>query len=95
VFLRNTSSQGIKKQGDYWGLLQKKRMHLMRQEIRLIAICRIKLINSNNYSPTNKSLFCLLKLLTSDLRVEEQLGNLTSQDEIRTLLYIIIIIIGI
>jgi len=62
-------------------------MQIMQRELRLIPICRIKLITSNNYSPTHKILFCLLKLLTSDLRVEEQLGNLTSQDEIRDLRY--------
>jgi len=59
----------------------------MRREIRLIAICRIKLITSNDYSPTNKSLFRLLKLLTSDFRVEGQLGKLTSRNEIRVLRY--------
>jgi len=49
--------------GDIFG----KQMQLMKIEIRLIAIGSIKLITSNDYSPTNKSLFCLLKLLTSDL----------------------------
>jgi hypothetical protein len=46
-----------------------------------------KINNHNDYSPTNKSLFCLLKLLTSDLSFEVQLGNRTSQDEIRALRY--------
>jgi len=54
-------------------------MQLFRRELLLFAMCRIKLITSNDYSPTNKSLFCLLKLLTSDLWVEEQRGNLTSR----------------
>jgi hypothetical protein len=54
-------------------------MHLMMREVRLMAICCIKLITNNDYSPTNKSLFCWLKLLTTDLSVEEQLGNLTNR----------------
>jgi len=64
LYLDGTSSQSIKKQGDYWGQFGQKKMHLMMREIHLIAICRIKLITIKDYSPTNKSLFCLLKLLT-------------------------------
>jgi hypothetical protein len=45
---------------------------------KLIAICRIKLITKNHYSPTKESLFCWLKLLT-DLSVEEQLRELNSR----------------
>ena len=45
--------------GAFW---QKK--HLVKREIRLMAICRTKFITSNDYSPTNKSPFRLLKPLT-------------------------------
>ena len=66
VNLRITSSQCIKKQGDFWGYFLASKMQIMKWEIRLIVFCSIKLITSNNYSPTNESLFCLLKLLTTD-----------------------------
>ena len=74
VYLHNASLQGIKKQCDFGGLFGKK-MHLMKREIRLVAICRIKLITSNNYSPTKKSLFCLLKLLTTDCKSKGNCGT--------------------
>ena len=83
VYLRNTSCQIIKKQGDFVEFFAK--IHLMKQEIGLTAICHIKLITNNYYSPTNKNLFCLLNLL--NLWFERQMGKLTSEDKIRTLLY--------
>jgi hypothetical protein len=42
---------------------------------RLIAIYRKKLITSNDYSPTNMSLFCLLKLLTTDCESKSNWGT--------------------
>ena len=74
VYLRNTSTQRIMKQSDFWGYFDKK-LHLMRREMRLIAICRIKVITSHNYSPAKKSLFCLLKLLTTDCESKRNCGN--------------------
>jgi hypothetical protein len=40
-----------------------------------------KINNSNDYSPTNKRLFCLLKLLTTDFESKSNWG--TSQDRMR------------
>jgi hypothetical protein len=43
VYWRKTSSQGIKKEGVFWVQFWQK-LHLVSYEIRLIAICLIKLI---------------------------------------------------
>jgi hypothetical protein len=64
VQLRNTTSQIIKKQGDFGGNFWQKKMQLMTREKLFVTICRIKLITIIDYSPTNKSDFCLMKQLT-------------------------------
>jgi len=51
----------------FFGTFWQKKVHSINREIGLIVFCRIKLIKNNDYSPTNKSLFCLLKLLTTTM----------------------------
>jgi hypothetical protein len=58
--------------GDIFG---KRNATYEAEKIRLIATCRIKLITSNDYSPTNKSLFCLLKLLTQTCDLKSNWGT--------------------
>jgi len=69
------------------GTFLANKMQLVKRELRLTALCRIKLITSNNYSPTNKSLFCLLKLLTQNCKSKGNRG--TSPDRMREGQYVI------
>ena len=56
-----------------WGAFGKK-MYLILGAIQLVAICRIKLITSNDYSPTKNSPFCFLKLLTQTCESKSNWG---------------------